>query len=379
MWRALHDAWWRLATHNRPHSLTDALACSALQTGSVVYGVGVALRNSAYDRGFAKPVRLPCRVVSVGNLTVGGTGKTACVELIAKKLTALGRQVAVLSRGYGGSRGEYWLRWVQGRLQVNGQTGETVNGLADEPQLLAEHLEGIPVIVGSRRDRTGGLACTRFASEVVVLDDGFQHRQLARDCEIVLVHARMPFGGWPLLPRGPMREPLGSLRRAHIIVVTKADEALERLGAICERLQSLNPDAGIVTAVHEPTRLTEAPSGQPLNLPRLNGRRVALVSSIGDPAGFEATMQRLHATIHWSLAYPDHHRYTPQDWDVIAARVERERPEAVVTTEKDWVRLRPCAVGRAPLAAPLWVLGIQMTILSGEEDLDARLAALRTG
>ena len=376
MWQSLHDAWWRLATQSEPRSFSDALACRVLQTGAVAYRAAVAVRNTAYDRGWVPQVRLPCRVVSIGNLTVGGTGKTACVELITTKLLALGRRVAVLSRGYGGRRGDYWLRWEAGRLLVNGGAEAAPDGLADEPQLLAKHLAGVPIFVGARRDRTGRAACQQCAVDTVVLDDGFQHRRLRRDCEIVLVRARMPFGGWPVLPRGPMREPLTSLKRAHVIMLTKADEALETLGAWRERLRAFNPNAALVAAMHVPTSLLDGFTGQRHEPHRVAGLRVGLLSSIGDPEGFEVTVRRLHALVSWHHPLPDHHRYRPTDWDALTARVRASRLDAVVTTEKDWVRLSAVADGGLPGDVPLWVLGIRMTIHSGEDLLDARLAGL---
>ena len=376
MWQSLHDAWWRLATQSHPRSFPAALASSALSTGSVAYRTVVTLRNLAYDAGWAPRVRLPCRVVSVGNLTVGGTGKTACVELITKKLVTHGRRVAILSRGYGGSRRPYWLRCDDGQLVVNGSIPIDGDGLADEPQLLARRLAGVPVLVGARRDRTGRVACTQFSADTVVLDDGFQHRRVQRDCEIVLVHARMPFGGWALLPRGPMREPLTSLKRADVVIITKADEALETLGALTERLRSLNPQAAFVTAVHEPADLLDGATGARQEPKRLNGLRIGLLSSIGDPEGFEATVRRLHATILWHRAFPDHHRYRAADWTAMLQQIKGSRLDAVVTTEKDWVRLRPWINDQGPQTIPLWILAVRMRILSGEEALDDRLAGL---
>lgn len=377
MRKSLHDAWWRLATQSRPHTFSDALATRMLSAGSTVYAAAVAMRNGAYDRGWLKQVRLPCGVVSVGNLTVGGTGKTACVELVTRKLTAMGRRVAILSRGYGGPPGDYWLRWQEGRLVVNQDVAADPLALADEPQLLAKHLAGVPVVVGARRDRTGRIARAILGADTVVLDDGFQHRRLQRDCDIVLVHARMPLGGWALLPRGPMREPLASLKRAHVVVMTKADEALETLGALGERLRTFNPEAIIVSAVHEPSRMLDAWSGEISEPQRLAGMRVGLLSSIGDPEGFEATVRRLHATISWHQPFPDHYRYGAREWTALVARVRQTRPDAVLTTEKDWVRLQPHAVDRFPLDVPLWVLGIRMKILNGEQALDDRLARVR--
>ena len=377
MWQSLHDRWWRLATQSHPRSFWDSLASGALQTCSVAYQLGVRLRNAAYDRGWMRQVKLPCRVVSVGNLTMGGTGKTSCVELITRLLLEQERRVAILSRGYGGTRREYWLQTEAGRLRVDGVEGRGPDDLADEPQLLASHLEGIPVLVGASRARTGQRACAAFRADTVVLDDGFQHRRLHRDCDIVLLHARTPLGGWPLFPRGPMREPLEALRRADIVIVTKADEAPDVLPAYRERLRALNPEAVVASAVHEPRDLLEAFTGQSAPLTRLSGLRVGLLSSIGDPQGFEATVGRLDARVSWHRAFPDHYRYRLADWALLAARARAERLEALVTTEKDWIRLR-LLMGednpREPL--PVWIVRIRMTIVDGAQELHGRLARL---
>jgi tetraacyldisaccharide 4'-kinase len=214
---------------------------------------------------------------------------------------------------------------------------------------------------------------------VLILDDGFQHRRVQRDCDVVLIHARMPLGGWALLLRGPMREPLAALARAHIVIITKADEALELVGALTERLRALAPGAAVVTAAHEPVELFEPASGRGQVPSQLSGWRVGLLSSIGDPAGFEATVRRLQATVSWHRALPDHHRYAAADWVAVQAAVRNQRVDAVLTTEKDWVRLAPVAAHAAATEAPVWVLRVAMRVLSGEAELDARLAGLRTG
>lgn len=378
MWRSLHDAWWRLATQSHPRSFWDVLASRVLQSGSLAYQAAITLRNAAYDRGWARQVILPCPVVSVGNLTVGGTGKTACVELLARKLTALGARVAILSRGYGGAHQNYWLRWEGGRLEIGGDrsgSNDTALLLADEPQLLAEHLEGVPVVIGGRRDRTGQLALSQFGANTLVLDDGFQHRRLSRNCDVVLLHARTPFGGWAMLPRGPMREPFSSVARADVVILTKADEALETLNALSERVQALNPDAALVTATHEPCGLLDVSTGVVHDPQSLSGVRVGLFSSIGDPEGFESTVRRLHASPLWHVAFPDHHRYAAADWEAVVRRSKAARPQVLLTTEKDWVRLRAVARDQ-PAEVPVRVLRIQMKLLSGERALDDRLARL---
>jgi tetraacyldisaccharide 4'-kinase len=189
----------------------------------------------------------------------------------------------------------------------------------------------------------------------------------------------MPLGGWALLPRGPMREPLTALARADVVVITKADEALELVGALAERLRALAPGATVVTAVHEPVDCFEPASHERQAPSQLAGRRLGLLSSIGDPAGFEATVRRLHATVNWHRAFPDHHRYTPADWTAVLRQAGDRPVDAVLTTEKDWVRLAPVAAEAGAPKVPVWVLCVAMRILSGEAGLDARLAGLCTG
>ena len=266
------------------------------------------------------------------------------------------------------------MRWAAERLVVGGRDQAGHHSLADEPQWLARHLAGVPVVVGARRRRTARVACDEFQADVLVLDDGFQHRQLHRDCDIVLVRARTPFDGGRLFPRGPMREPLASLRRADVILVTKADEALGTLAALRERLQAIAPAALVVTAVHAPSTLTDGISGAVSAPQRVRGLRVGMCSSIGDPDGFEETLRRLEAVIAWHARFPDHHAYRQDDWARLVQRMTRERPEALVTTEKDWVRLQPIVSAGLPSPVPVWVLGVQMTILDGAQELHDRLA-----
>jgi len=377
MWRSLHDAWWRLATTAQPRSFTDTLLSGLFQGGTFLYRAGVSLRNSAYDRQWVRQMALPCPVISVGNLTVGGTGKTACVELLANKIQRLGKRVAVLSRGYGGRlRPPYWMVWQEGRLLLRGHPETASDGLADEPQLLARHLPEVPIVVGARREQTGQQAYDELHAQALLLDDGLQYRRLHRDCDIVLINARMPLGGWPLLPRGPMREPLSSLRRADVMIVTKVEQSLELSAALQERLKALNPKAIMATAVHEPVGLWDGESDASIPLSRLEGWRVNLLSSIGDPEGFEQTIRRLGAVVRAHLTYPDHYRYQHLDWDEILQTASRDGVEALVTTEKDLIRLRPLIRMRSHTHVPVWVLRVQMRLLSGEALLDDRLAAV---
>jgi len=331
--RLVHDAWWRLAM-SAPRSPSDRLLASVLQRAAGLYALGVRIRNTAYDRGWARRVRLGCQVVSVGNLTLGGTGKTTCVRYLAGRLARQGRRVAILSRGYGARvRPGSALICRDGRLFCDERPLdiEQAAGLPDEPQWLAASLEQVPVVLGRRRELTGRVAIERFHPDVILLDDGFQYRRLARDCEIVLVSAKMPLGGWPLLPRGPMREPLASLRRADVVMLTKADESLGMVSALRERLHAVNRDAALVSTAHEPSDLRD-PSGCALGLGRLERTRVGLVSSIGDPEGFEHTVTSLGASVTMHLAYPDHHRYGAQEWRAACRAIKTSGASALVTT-----------------------------------------------
>lgn len=369
-----HDAWQRLAYNPQPRTLFDRTAAFVLGGAAGLYGAGVALRNLSFTQGWRQPATLPCPVISIGNLTVGGTGKTACVELVVRKLQAQGRRVGVLSRGHGGQGGGYVLRAEAGRLTADGRRLAAGHHYADEPQLLARHLEGVPVGVSPRRAAMGRHLCQAMGCDMVVLDDGFQHRQLHRDCDIVLVSARMPLGTLGLLPRGPLREPLAGLQRAHILVITKADEAPGSLAMMQEWLHALNPTAAIATAAHKPIALLEAPRATLVPLSQLAGTRVGLVSSIGDPEGFEATARRWQAVVRWHEALPDHHRFTAQDWMRIGQRAAQAPVQALLTTEKDWVRLQPVVAHAGAVGTPLWVLQVALCVLSGEAQFDDRLA-----
>jgi len=369
--RFLHDAWWRLAT-SPSQSFTENFIRGILRVAAWLYGCAMRVRNAAYDRGWLRQDRLPCPVISVGNLSVGGTGKTTCVEYLATKLTQLEMRVGVLSRGYGGRMRECRLVSQNGQLLVDGRPVSASDGLPDEPQLLAMRLPEVPVLVGARRERTGQTALSQFQTNVLLLDDGFQYRRLRRDCEIVLISARMPLAGWPLLPRGPMREPLESLRRADVILVTKADQSLERLAALQERLKSFNPEAVLATAIHEPEVLRDWATGERLAKDHLAGSRVSLVSSIGDPEGFEETVRSLDAAVASHAAFPDHYQYSAPEWERILRDAAASGATALVTTEKDAVRLQPFR--QAPRSRlPVFVLSVRMRLLSGEEQLNDRL------
>ena len=321
---------------------------------SLPYGLAVRLRNTAYDRGWLRVRRAPVPVVSVGNLTVGGTGKTPCVEYVARYYRNLGRRVAILSRGYGAA-----------------------GGANDEALLLEENLPDVPHLQGPDRAALAVTAVEELDSEVLVLDDGFQHRRLARDLDLVLIDATIPFGYGHLLPRGLLREPVSGLRRARVAVLSRCDQvdAAER-GHLRQRLARIAPAVPLVEARHRPLELVNSDRAvEPVE--RLRGRSVAAFCGLGNPDAFRRTLTDLGAVVAAFRTWPDHHAYTRQDVDDLRQWAGAlPGIDAVVTTQKDLVKLRISALG----ARPLWAVRIGLEVDRGQEALDGHLsAALRGG
>ncbi len=324
-----------------------ALQRGSLWALSLAYGSVVRLRNQLYDQGWKASYRAPVPVVSVGNLTLGGTGKTPCVEYVADFLRRLGRRVAILSRGYGGT-----------------------SGLNDEALVLAENLPDVPHLQGADRAALAASAVRDRQSNALVLDDGFQHRRLARDLDIVLVDATLPWGHGHLFPRGLLREGPASLRRAGVVVLTRCDQVGEsQRRRLYEAIDRLAPHAPVAATVHRPldmidSRRTVAP------LERLRGRPVAAFGGIGNPAAFHQTLAGLGLTVAAFRPFPDHHAYPPADVDALAAWARRLAPDGVVvTTQKDLVKLRQTHLG----GRELWALRIRLGFEAGQEAFDQKL------
>lgn len=314
---------------------------------SLLYRCGVVLRNDLYDRGRLKSLKLPCKVISVGNLTVGGTGKTPMVILLARMLKAAGYRPAVLSRGYG-RQGKEPIRIVSDGISL---LSSPLEG-GDEPVLIAESVPGVPVLTGPDRCLTGRTAVERLGAEVLILDDGFQHRRLFRDLNIVLLDSERPWGNGCLLPRGPLREPPAeALKRADILIRTGKGRGgpSDRAG---ERGRNRAVDSGRIEAVipghlpefqgfHQPCDLLSRQTGRKMGLRELAGKRICAFAGLGAPEQFRRTLQSLGAEISGFLTYPDHHRYTSLDLDVIQRAAANAGAELLVTTEKDEIKLMP--------------------------------------
>ncbi len=321
---------------------------------SSAYGLGVRVRLFLHGIGFLKGSQLPCKVVSVGNITLGGTGKTPTVEYIANLLKGEGVDVVVLSRGYGG-RMERSFGVVSDGKQILLSPGEA----GDEPHMLAQRLEGIPILIGRRRDLSGRYASTQFHSRVAILDDGYQYLGVKRDVDILLVDSQTGFGNGYLFPRGPLREPLDQLRRAHLFILTKVG-ARDTCGALEERIRSHNNNAIIFHSTYSPDYLTDLNGGKRLPLGYIKGRRVVALSGIANPAYFRHLLERAGAQVEKEIIFPDHHVYSRKDISIIQRGIQKA--ECIVTTEKDAVKLGGVVMGDFPAMS----LGISLNIIEGD-------------
>jgi len=311
-------------------------------------GLGVAVRNKAYDIGWSKTTRVPVPVVCVGNLTLGGTGKTPCVEYVARFYRELDKQVAILSRGYG----------------VNA-------GPNDEAMVLEENLPDVPHLQGRDRVTLAMTAVEELESEVLVLDDGFQHRRLARDLDIVLIDATRPIDREYLFPRGLLREPVSSLKRAGVIVLTRVDQ-IESNSVDWQRewLAKRFPRTPIATAVHAPMEL-RLPSGSE-DVARLRGQTVAAFCGLGNPAAFRRTLDDLGANVVEFRTYPDHHNYTRADVDALQEWAAKFPADAVIAiSQKDQVKLQLAELGNHPV----WSVRIGLQFRTGEAEFKGRLSS----
>jgi tetraacyldisaccharide 4'-kinase len=296
---------------------------------SFAYRAIVAIRNHLYDLGILEQVKLPCPVISIGNITAGGTGKTPMTVLTANGLRAHGLRPAILSRGYGG------------RLTTSGNVvsdGASIllspEEAGDEPVLIAKAAPGIPVLTGPDRCVSGKLVIEKFGADVLVLDDAFQHRRLFRDVNIVLLDEDRPFGNGRLLPAGPLREPPTALNRADVIVKTGISR-----GARERKKPAVPVNIPVFRARYQPLDIIQGKDNQLLPPGSLQGRKVYAFTGIAAPDKFRATLEGMGAKVIKFLAFPDHYFYKQADVQAIAGEAKALNAEMVITTEKDGVKL----------------------------------------
>ena len=363
-------------------------AASALRAGLAVvepfYAAAAAARNRSYDRRPDRARRLPRPVISVGNITAGGTGKTPVVRWLAERLRERGRHVAILSRGYKAAPGTFGDEQRMLDAMLNGGAGRAAPGVRPGPRCACSPTPtATPPARRPLRQHP--------ETDVILLDDGFQHRRLARDLDLVLIRATEPFGFGHVLPRGLLREPLAGLRRAGAFVLTHADAVTAGEREWIEgELRRRHPGAPIYAAVHAPVALRAAPVGSAGNDParagggnvgtevpldRLAPARVFAFCGIGNPGGFERELRglcRQYAGHRW---FPDHHAYSAADLREVRSAAARAGADVLVTTEKDWVKLAPLAdpalqgVGNGRAAGsqlPLWRLDVAAQFLGDD-------------
>jgi len=318
---------------------------------SLLYRLLLVFWNSLYSLGILKVRGLSCKVISVGNITLGGSGKTPFVVYLAERLRDKGYRVAVLSRGY---------KRKKGRGVDIVSDGERVllnpDESGDEPYMLAQRLKGIPVIVGKNRYEAGRTAIEKFHTDILVLDDGFQHLPLKRDVDILLFDATQPFSTFRIFPAGVLREPLSAINRADIIIFTRCHHgyASEAGGSAT----SLRDDLPLYHSFMEPVELFDLNENIKKDIACLANKKILAFCGIGNPESFRSTLLSLNADIRGFLVFPDHHSFSKEDMEKIHRLSFERNIDMVVTTEKDGIRL----LKELPAGFPLWELRIRLSV-----------------
>ena len=317
------------------------LLLALLKGLSLVFAGVVSLRYFLYRTGILRRFPLGIQVISIGNVTAGGTGKTPVTEIFARTLAAEGRKVAILSRGYRRKEAPWWQRLftqvIVPPLVVSDGKHVLLDSATggDEPYMLASNLPGVAVVVDRNRVKAGRYAIKRLGCDTIILDDGFQYQKLKHSIEVVLVDSTNPFGNGNMLPRGVLREPVRHLKRADIIFLTKCRGDVS---AVKAEVRKYNTKAEIVECNHAPRVLKDVWSREEYPLDWLRGKTTCTLSGIASPKGFENSLRHLGAKVVWCERYADHHRYDSSEILYALNRTADMGADALVTTEKDAVR-----------------------------------------
>ncbi|HEY3853034.1 MAG TPA: tetraacyldisaccharide 4'-kinase [Verrucomicrobiae bacterium] len=342
---------------------------------SKVYQGILKIHRFAIKSRLMRDSTLGIQVIAIGNLTLGGTGKTPVVEKFARELQLQGRTVAILSRGYRSRPkpiGEVLLNKIlfredstPPRVVSDGKSLLLDSDTAgDEPYMLASNLKDVVVLVDKNRVKSGRYAIEHFGCDTLLLDDGFQYWRLAgRRQDVVLVDCQQPFGNEHLFPRGTLRESPSQLARASVIFITKSDGKTEKLR---ERISRYNPSAGIIECIHAPLYFEDVFTGERKGLEFLQGMRVASLSGIAQPESFEQSIVKLCKELVYSKRFADHHRFSQQEMLNAINRSKKRQAEVIITTQKDAVRFPK--VDRRDL--PIYFMRVEIKILDGAKDFD---------
>ena len=333
----------------------------------------VKIRRWLYDFRILRDKTLGIQVIAVGNLTVGGTGKTPVVERFARELRDAGRTVAILSRGYRSRPMPLHQKLTNKLLLREDKTPPRVvsdgksllldsETAGDEPYMLASNLKDVVVLVDKDRVKSGRYAIEKFGCDLLLLDDGYQYWDLqGRRHDVVLIDRQQPFGNEHLLPRGTLREPPSHLARAHTIFITKSDGNTK---ALRERIAALNSTAAIIECVHEPMYFEDVFTGERRGLDLLAGQKVASLSGIAQPESFEQSLVKLGGELVYTKRFADHHRFTQQEILNALNRAKKRQADIIVTTQKDAVRFPK--IDRRDL--PFYFMRVEIKIVAGAND-----------
>ena len=356
----------------RPGAWAAALRILLLG-GSKAFQFAVKCRRWLYNVRILRDSTLGVQVIAIGNLTVGGTGKTPVVEKFARELRDAGRNVAILSRGYRSkppplhksflNRILFRADTTPPRVVSDGKSLLLDSEMAgDEPYMLASNLKDVVVLVDKDRVKSGRYAIEKFGCDTLLLDDGYQYWDLrGRRHDVVLIDRQQPFGNEYLLPRGTLREPPSHLARANTIFITKSDGKTEDLR---RRIATLNSTAAVIECVHNPMYLEDVFTGDRQSLEILKGRKVASFSGIAQPESFEQSLVKLGGELVYAKRFADHHRFSQQEILNAINRGKKRQAEIIITTQKDAVRFPK--IDRRDL--PILFMRVEIKIVSGAED-----------
>ncbi len=328
------------------------------------YSIAVRERNFLYSNGWLKAHRADAVVISIGNITVGGTGKTPLVVWLCKEIISDSRfqisnsQCAILTRGYKAGK--------DSRPKTQDARGK-IQDYRDEPAILAESCPGVNVIVNPDRVAGAAEAINKFGAKVLIMDDGFQHRRLARDLDIITIDGIQPFGYGKMLPAGLLREPIASLKRADAVVITRCDQITEtKLNQIEKKLKAINPNIIIARSTHTPAYV-KSTDNKEIGLDHLKDKKIFAFCGIGNPDAFLNTIKNLSCDLAGEKVYNDHHHYTKDCLADICEQAECLKADLILTTQKDWTKINRLALLKKDI--PLAYLGIEIKFLAGEDKL----------
>jgi tetraacyldisaccharide 4'-kinase len=352
-----------------------ALVRSALFGLSKLYQLYLVIHRFAIRSRLIRDATLGIQVIAIGNLTLGGTGKTPVVEKFARELQKQGRTVAILSRGWR-SKPQPFARMLLNKLLFREDStpprlvsdGKSLlldsETAGDEPYMLASNLKDVVVLVDKNRVKSGRYAIENFGCDTLLLDDGFQYWKLAgRRQDVVLIDCQQPFGNEYLFPRGTLREPPSHLARASVIFITKSDG---QTAGLRQRITRYSPGTGIIECIHAPLYFEDVFTGERKGLDFLQGKRAAALSAIAQPESFEQSLVKLCLELVYSKRFADHHRFTQQEILNAINRSKKRQAHVIVTTQKDAVRFPK--LDRRDL--PIYFMRVEIKILSGAEDFD---------